>query len=100
MRMPDLPADAPAMRDRLLVANDDEGLRTLERQARNRAIADDGSAPVRMARKVDLCCSLCGYGIVSRTPPARCPMCGADGDWSAPPGWTSRRAALQERRTG
>ena len=60
----------------------------------------DLPADAPATRKVDLCCSLCGYGIVSRTPPARCPMCGGEGAWSAPQGWTSRRAALQERRTG
>jgi rubrerythrin len=39
------------------------------------------SPPPRM----ELVCSLCGYGIVSREPPERCPMCGSDAAWVEPP---------------
>ena len=60
--------------------------------------ADATVAP--MARKLDLCCDQCGYGIVSRVPPTRCPMCGGDTVWAEPPGWGSRRAALHERHGG
>ena len=71
----------------------------VERQASNaRAIGRVRAAP--MQPKVDLCCSGCGYGIVSRTPPTRCPMCGGDADWTEPRGWSSRRAALPERLAG
>lgn len=49
---------------------------------------------------LDVCCELCGYGIVSRALPERCPMCGRDAVWAVPPGWGSRRAALHERRAG
>jgi CheY-like chemotaxis protein len=62
------------------------------------ACADDGNAPIApMTPKRDLFCSLCGYGIVSRTPLPRCPMCGGEAAWDEPLGWTSRRAALHER---
>ena len=53
-----------------------------------------------LARKRDLCCDRCGYGIVSRVPPTLCPMCGGNADWADPPSWRSRRAALHERRAG
>lgn len=44
------------------------------------------SAPaVSPPRRMELICSLCGYGIVSREPPGRCPMCGTDAAWAAPP---------------
>ena len=43
--------------------------------------------------RVDLVCSVCGYGIVCRTPPERCPMCCGDGRWSKSPGRTGRPAA-------
>jgi len=71
----------------------------VERQAREACAAQNGHAPVApLARKADLCCSTCGYGIVSRTPPARCPMCGGEATWTEPSSWTLRRAALRERR--
>jgi hypothetical protein len=53
-----------------------------------------------LARKLDLCCGLCGYGVVSRLPPTRCPMCGGDTVWAEPTSWGSRRAALHQRRAG
>jgi len=70
----------------------------VERQAKEACAAENGHAPVApIAQKVDLCCSMCGYGIVCRTTPARCPMCGGEGTWTARLSWTSR-AALRERR--
>ena len=53
-----------------------------------------------MADKVDLCCPVCGYGIVCRTPPGRCPMCGGEAGWSEPRGRTPRRATVDERLAG
>jgi CheY-like chemotaxis protein len=71
------------------------------RQAAGSSRDDIGGARATpLAHKIDLCCSLCGYGIVSRNPPERCPMCGCGADWADPPGWTSRRAALHERAAG
>jgi CheY-like chemotaxis protein len=80
---------------------DFDGLREwVERQASNaRAVGRVRAAPP-LPPKVDLCCSGCGYGIVSRTAPARCPMCGGDASWTEPRGWSSRRAALPERLAG
>lgn len=59
-----------------------------------------GGRVAPIARKVDLRCSGCGYGIVCRTPPERCPMCGGYGAWVEPRGWNARRAALGERLAG
>lgn len=70
------------------------------RQAAGSSRDDIGGERVPLARKIDLCCSLCGYGIVSRTPPERCPMCGGGANWAEPQRWNSRRAALHERATG
>jgi CheY-like chemotaxis protein len=36
-----------------------------------------------LARRRDRSCSLCGYGIVSREPPERCPMCKHETTWDA-----------------
>lgn len=52
------------------------------------------------APKLDLCCHVCGYGIVSRVPPERCPMCGAKAVWGEPLGSASQRAALHARLAG
>lgn len=46
------------------------------------------------ARKVDLSCSRCGYGIVSREPPERCPMCGTGAAWAEPSKKPSQLVAL------
>jgi CheY-like chemotaxis protein len=35
-----------------------------------------------LQRRRDLTCLLCGYGIVSRKPPERCPMCQVDAAWT------------------
>ena len=77
----------------------DRLLSWVEQQAK--ASAAHGHQTVApLARKLDLCCDLCGYGIVSRLPPTRCPMCGGDTVWAEPTSWGSRRAALHERRAG
>ena len=67
----------------------------VERQAQDASANDAGATVAPLAPKLDLSCSLCGYGIVSRVPPARCPMCGAETVWGEPPGRESRRAALR-----
>jgi CheY-like chemotaxis protein len=71
----------------------------VEKQARVPA-AHGHQSIAPLARTLDLCCDLCGYGIVSRSPPMRCPMCGGDAVWAKPSGWDCRRAALHERRAG
>jgi CheY-like chemotaxis protein len=78
----------------------DRLLTWLERQTEEASAARGKGAVARMAPKLDLCCSLCGYGIVTRLPPARCPMCGGAPEWAEPLGWASRRAALQRRLAG
>ena len=77
----------------------DRLLSWVEQQAKASA-AHRRQTVARLARKLDLCCDRCGYGIVSRLPPTRCPMCGGDTVWSKPTSWSSRRAALNERRAG
>ena len=67
----------------------------VERHAQDASANDAGATVAPLAPKLDLCCSLCGYGIVSRVPPARCPMCGREAVWDEPPGWALRRAALR-----
>lgn len=52
----------------------------------------------RLARKLELSCSLCGYGILSREPPARCPMCQASATWIEPS--LTRDAAAHVHVTG
>jgi CheY-like chemotaxis protein len=43
-----------------------------------------GSATVAaLAPRRDFSCSLCGYGVVRREPPARCPMCDRETTWEA-----------------
>jgi CheY-like chemotaxis protein len=51
-------------------------------------------------RTLDLCCSRCGYGVATYTPPARCPMCGCDATWAESPRGTSRRPIFDERLAG
>jgi hypothetical protein len=36
-----------------------------------------------LAPRRDFSCSQCGYGVVSREPPKRCPMCDHDTTWEA-----------------
>jgi CheY-like chemotaxis protein len=69
-------------------------------QQQANAASGNGGAVAPLVRKTDLCCSLCGYGIASRAPPARCPMCGVEAVWVEPLGWKSRPAALDERLAG
>jgi hypothetical protein len=66
-----------------------------------RGVTGRARAPVSpLARKLDLNCALCGYGIVSRAPPAHCPMCQAVAVWDEQSGRLTRRAAGCERFTG
>jgi CheY-like chemotaxis protein len=78
----------------------DRLLAWLERQAEQASAATGTGAVARMAPRLDLCCSLCGYGIVSRLPPARCPMCGGAPEWAETLGRASRRGALPRRLAG
>jgi hypothetical protein len=50
-----------------------------------------------LARRRDLTCSRCGYGIVSRKPPERCPMCHVDAAWRASRSWPARKTAAYGR---
>jgi len=53
-----------------------------------------------LARRLDLTCSMCGYGIVSRKPPDRCPMCHVDAAWMEPRSWPARQTAVDGRSAG
>jgi CheY-like chemotaxis protein len=53
-----------------------------------------------LARRLDLTCSMCGYGIVSRKPPERCPMCHVDAAWMEPRSWSARNTAAHGRSAG
>ena len=72
----------------------------VELQAADARTAGGSRRVAPMARRLDLCCSECGYGIVCRTPPERCPMCGGEAGWNEPRGARARRAALDERLAG
>lgn len=41
-----------------------------------------------LAPRRGFACSLCGYGVVSREPPARCPMCDRETIWNGAPSRT------------
>jgi CheY-like chemotaxis protein len=71
----------------------------VERQASFLSAADGRARAnvLPLARKLDLTCSLCGYGIVSRAPPAHCPMCQAVAVWTEQSGRLARNAAGRER---
>ena len=53
-----------------------------------------------LARRLDLTCSMCGYGIVSRNPPERCPMCHVGATWMEPRSWSARKTAAHGRSAG
>ncbi|OAI55338.1 hypothetical protein AYO48_03830 [Gaiella sp. SCGC AG-212-M14] len=53
-----------------------------------------------LAQRLDLSCSMCGYGIVSRKPPERCPMCHVDAAWTESRSWPARKAAAYGRSAG
>ncbi len=59
-----------------------------------RLAAADSQVRSLAARRVDLNCSRCGYGIVSREPPERCPMCGTTPVWVEPSQPPAQQAAL------
>jgi two-component system response regulator DesR len=70
----------------------------VERAAREgRAVGGRTAAVASMPPNADLCCARCGYGIVRRTAPGHCPMCGGESDWAEPSAWASRRASLHQR---
>jgi CheY-like chemotaxis protein len=53
-----------------------------------------------LARRLDLTCSMCGYGIVSRKPPERCPMCHVDAAWMEPRSSSAHETAAHGRSAG
>jgi CheY-like chemotaxis protein len=65
----------------------------VETQARScRPCADETVAAVStLAWRRDLTCSMCGYGIVSRKPPERCPMCHTDAVWTELQTWPAQK---------
>jgi CheY-like chemotaxis protein len=71
----------------------------VEAQARSCGPRVDETVSV-LARRLDLTCSMCGYGIVSRKPPERCPMCHADAAWIEPRSWRARKTAAHGRSAG
>jgi CheY-like chemotaxis protein len=69
----------------------------VEQQASSLSAAEGRAARVTsLERKLDLKCSLCGYGIVSRTPPTRCPMCQAVAVWTERSARPTRNATAGE----
>jgi CheY-like chemotaxis protein len=74
----------------------------LEAQARTcrPCVEETGAAVSALARRRDLTCSVCGYGIVSRKPPERCPMCHVDAVWRESRSWPARRAAADRQFAG
>jgi CheY-like chemotaxis protein len=74
----------------------------VETQARSYGpCAEKPVAPVSpLPRRRDLTCSLCGYGIVSRKPPQRCPMCHVDAAWTESRSWPSQQTAAYRRFAG
>jgi len=59
-----------------------------------------GETVSALARRLDLTCSMCGYGIVSRKPPERCPMCHVDAAWMEPRSSPARKTAAHGRSAG
>lgn len=57
-------------------------------------LAADDRVTSLAARRLDLNCSRCSYGIVSREPPERCPMCRTDPVWVEPSQPPSQQATL------
>ncbi|MGH3927140.1 MAG: rubredoxin-like domain-containing protein [Pseudonocardiaceae bacterium] len=58
---------------------------TPELPAHARARIEGTSSIIPRARRMELVCSLCGYGIVCQELPDRCPMCGAPAAWAELP---------------
>ena len=74
----------------------------VEAQARSYGphVDETVAAVSALARRLDLTCSMCGYGIVSRKPPERCPMCHVDAAWMEPRSWRARKTAAHGRSAG
>ena len=74
----------------------------VEKQARScGSCAEETVATISaLAPRRDLTCSLCGYGIVSRKPPERCPMCHVDAAWMEPRSWPARKTTTHGRSAG
>jgi CheY-like chemotaxis protein len=53
-----------------------------------------------LARRRDLICPVCGYGIVSRKPPERCPMCHVDAAWTESRSWPARKSVTHRQFAG
>jgi CheY-like chemotaxis protein len=53
-----------------------------------------------LARMRDLICPVCGYGIVSRKPPERCPMCHVDAAWTESRSWPARKSVTHRQFAG
>jgi hypothetical protein len=68
----------------------------VERQIRSWSSTNvEGNLGVAMlARRMELSCSRCGYGIVSSKPPERCPMCRTRATWAEASQPLSQNAAL------
>jgi CheY-like chemotaxis protein len=68
----------------------------VERQV-HRWSSTNGEGSLKVApltRRVEMSCSRCGYGIVCRKPPERCPMCRTGATWGEPSQPLSQHAAL------
>jgi CheY-like chemotaxis protein len=74
-------------------------VRWVEAQARSCGPRVDETVSA-LARRLDLTCSMCGYGIVSRKPPDRCPMCHVDAAWIEPRSSPARNTAAHGRSAG
>jgi CheY-like chemotaxis protein len=74
-------------------------VRWVEAQARSCGPRVDETVSA-LARRLDLTCSKCGYGIVSRKPPERCPMCHVDAAWIEPRSSPARNTAAHGRSAG
>jgi CheY-like chemotaxis protein len=74
----------------------------VEAQARSCGprVDETAAAVSAFARRLDLTCSTCGYGIVSRKPPERCPMCHVDAAWIEPRSLPARKTAALGRSAG
>jgi CheY-like chemotaxis protein len=72
----------------------------VEAQALSYGPGVDETVAAVSALRPDLTCSMCGYGIVSRRPPERCPMCHVEAAWMEPRSSPAHRAAAHGRSAG